>query len=88
MRQNRYATNGRISRRAALAGGAALAGILRAGAAGAQTPVASPEATPGASPAATPVATPVPDYPLDIFPASDQPDDGRPRLGGTLRLPV
>jgi peptide/nickel transport system substrate-binding protein len=81
-----------ITRRAVLAGGMAIAGTIALGRAVAQTPVASPEASPvaspQASPAASPMATPAPDHLLAIFHAGDLPDDGRPRRGGTLRLPV
>jgi peptide/nickel transport system substrate-binding protein len=90
----------RVTRRALIAGGFAVLGSGAAATIAAQTPTASPTASPAASPAvspaaspmaspvASPAATPVPDYPLDIFPAGDLPDDGAPVDGGTVRVPV
>ncbi len=93
-------SDSRVTRRALFAGSLAVLGGGAAASIAAQTPEASPVATPAASPAASPIAspaaspvaspaaTPVPDYPLDIFPASDLPDDGEPAEGGTVRVAV
>jgi peptide/nickel transport system substrate-binding protein len=103
MHESNHTLDARVTRRAMIAGGAAL---LAGGVAtiAAQTheaspgatpaassqasPMASPAASPAATPVASPAATPVPDYPLDIYHADDLPDDGEPIGGGTLRLPV
>lgn len=81
-----------INRRNVIAGGIGTIAAAATISAGAQTPGSTPQASPAASPAAppaaTPIATPVADYLLDIYHASELPDDGSPVKGGTLRLPV